>query len=304
MPEPSGPADVRESILEVAGLRSPVVQSGPEADTQAVVFVHGNPGSSEDWRYLVGRVGTFARAVAIDFPGFGKADKPEDGFDYTVAGYAEHLHRVLSTLGITRAHLVLHDFGGPWGLAWAAAHPAAFASAVLIDTGVLVGYRWHYLARIWRAPVVGEAFMATANRAGFGLLLRHGNPSGLPRAFVDRMFEDFDAGTKRAVLRLYRASGDIAGLSDQLGNALRRLNRPALVVWGAHDPYIRVEQADRQRQSFPGAQVVVLPNSGHWPFADDPAGVAGVVVPFLRSVTAGAPPGTEPEESRTTAIEG
>jgi pimeloyl-ACP methyl ester carboxylesterase len=53
-----------------------------------------------------------------------------------VPGYAAHLGRCLEALGITRAHLVLHDFGGPWGLAWAATHPAAFASATLVNIGI------------------------------------------------------------------------------------------------------------------------------------------------------------------------
>jgi len=63
---------------------------------------------------------------------------------------------------------------------------------------------------------------------------------------------------------------------------LRPLDLPALVVWGAHDPYIGVEFAERQRQVFPRAEVKILRDSGHWPFADDPDAVAQVVVPFLR----------------------
>jgi len=68
---------------------------------------------------------------------------------------------------------------------------------------------------------------------------------------------------------------------------LRPLARPALVVWGKHDPYLPVQLANRQREVFPNAQVVVLEQSGHWPFADDPAGVAEVVVPFLRHMLGG-----------------
>src|SRR5438045_1436924 len=85
-------------------------------------------GSTWDGERLVGRVGACARAVALDMPGFGQADKPKTGFEYTVAGYAAHLGAALDELGITRAHLVLHDFGGPWGLAWAVDHPDTFAS--------------------------------------------------------------------------------------------------------------------------------------------------------------------------------
>jgi pimeloyl-ACP methyl ester carboxylesterase len=250
------------------------------------VFVHGNPGSRRDWDDLLVRVAPFARAVAFDMPGFGRADKPED-FDYTVEGYARFLGSALSQLGIERAHLVLHDFGGPWGLVWATANPDQFASVVLINTGVLLGYRWHYLARIWRTPVAGELFQATTTRSGLRTALRHGNPRGLPRAFVDRMYDDMDAGTTRAILRLYRATNDPGSAASRLADELRPLDRPALVVWGAHDPYIPVAMAERQRESFPSAKIAILDGSGHWPFADDPAAVGRVVEPFLRSVVAG-----------------
>jgi pimeloyl-ACP methyl ester carboxylesterase len=279
-------APLRRSTIDVDGLRSPFLEAGPEGAREAVVFVHGNPGSSEDWADLAERVGAFGRAVAWDHPGFGRASKPDD-FPHTVEGYAARIERVRSALGIDRAHLVLHDFGGPWGLVWAAQHPDAFASAVLINTGVVIGYRWHYLARIWRTPVLGEIFMATATRTGFRLLLRHGNPRGLPRAFVDRMYDDFDSGTKRAVLRLYRATDAPGESAKQLSAVLRPLDRPAIVVWGRHDPYIPVEQAERQRETFPRVRIEILDGSGHWPYADDPEGVAELVVPFLEQQLSG-----------------
>jgi pimeloyl-ACP methyl ester carboxylesterase len=277
-----------QTILTVDGLRSPMLHAGPAEATEAVVFVHGNPGSSQDWARLVERTGTFARAVAWDHPGFGQADKPA-GFDYTVHGYATHLGRCLEVLGITRAHLVLHDFGGPWGLAWAAAHPDAFASATLLNIGVLPGYRWHYLARIWRTPLLGELFNATTTRTGFRLLLRHGNPRGLPRPFVDRMYADLDRGTKRAILALYRATDDPAGDSLRLGAALRPLDRPTLVIWGRHDPYLPVALAERQREAFPSARVEILDSSGHWPFMDDPERTERLVLEFLGEVVGDRP---------------
>jgi pimeloyl-ACP methyl ester carboxylesterase len=243
-------ATLTETILTVDGIRSPILQTGSPHAGEAVVFVHGNPGSSQDWARLVERAGGLARAVAWDHPGFGQADKPA-GFDYTVDGYAAHLGRCLDALGVAKAHLVGHDFGGPWMLRWAAGHPDRFASATLINTGVLPGYRWHYLARIWRTPILGELFQATSTRAAFRLLLRHGNRPPLPRAFVDRMYGDMDRGTKRAILALYRATDDPGGEpARMLSAALRPLDRPALVVWGRNDPYIPVEQAHRQRQTF------------------------------------------------------
>lgn len=264
--------------IVVNGLRSPLLQAGERKGRGSVVFVHGNPGSSRDWEDLVGRVGEFGHAVALDMPGFGGASKPPD-FDYSVAGYARFLSGAFAELGIDKAHLVLHDFGGAFGLAWAAQHPAMFASLALINTGILVGYRWHPLAKIWRSPVLGELFQLTATRSAFRLLLRHGNPRGLPTEFVDRMYDDYDWGTRRAVLKLYRAT--TPGRFEAMAGVLRELDRPTLVVWGRRDPYIPFEQAVRQRAVFPQAEIVVLDQSGHWPFADDPSRVAELVVPFL-----------------------
>jgi pimeloyl-ACP methyl ester carboxylesterase len=276
-------APLRTAAVQVDGVRSPVLEAGPQGAEEAVVFVHGNPGSSLDWVELAAAVGAFGRAVAFDMPGFGRADKPL-GFDYTVDGYAKHLGRALEVLGVRRAHLVLHDFGGPWGLTWAIAHPEAFGSVTLINIGVLLDYRWHYLARIWRTPVLGELFMATTTRPGARLMLRHGNPRGLPRSMFDRMYDDFDRDTRRAILRLYRGTSQLASRARKMADALRQIPRPALVVWGKHDPYLPVALANRQREVFSDAEVVILEGSGHWPFTDDPEAVARAVVPFLRRV--------------------
>jgi len=274
-------AAVRDRVVRVAGVRSPVLEAGPPSAEEAVVFVHGNPGSSRDWEALVARVGEFGRAVALDMPGYGQADKPND-FDYTVAGYARHLHGGLDELGISRAHLVLHDFGGAWGLAWAAAHPHAFASAALMNTGIWPDYRWHVYARIWRTPILGELLMAAVTRRGFHFVVQYGCPRRLPRHVVDRWYDDHDWRTRRAILKLYRATGDPSRLGYEQASALRPLGRPALVIWGAHDRYLPLWLAERQRAAFPGARVVVLADSGHFPLADDPAGVQNALLPFVR----------------------
>jgi pimeloyl-ACP methyl ester carboxylesterase len=270
-----------ETSVVIDGVRSPLLEVGPADDPEAVVFVHGNPGSTRDWAELARQVGAFGRGVAMDMPGFGAADKPKQ-FDYSVTGFARYLGRLLVERGVRRAHLVMHDFGGPWGLAWAAANPQSVASITCINTGVLLNYRWHYLARIWQIPILGEIFMAITTQASMRLLLRRGNPRGLPPAYLDHMFQTFDQGTRRAVLRLYRNTRETKAAMQQLADALRPLDLPALVVWGAHDPYIGVEFAERQRQIFPRAEVKILPDSGHWPFADDPEAVAQAVLPFLR----------------------
>ncbi len=281
--KPPLPAGVSQNRVLVDGVSTPVSSAGDSDSPEAVVFVHGNPGSRRDWDELLVRVGSFARSVAFDMPGFGHADRPE-GFNYTVEGYARFLGSMLDELHIERAHLVLHDFGGPWGLQWAADNPDRLASVVLINTGVLPDYHWHYLARIWRTPVAGEVFQATTTRSGLRLALRHGNPRGLPRGFVDRMYDDIDPGTSRAILKLYRSTDDPSAVGHRQAEVLAPLDRPALVIWGAHDPYLPVALAERQREAFPSAEVETLDDSGHWPFADNPEAVGRLVEPFLRQV--------------------
>jgi len=278
---------LRLSEVMVEGVRSPALQGGPATSEEAVIFVHGNPGFSRDWEDLLERVGEFSRCLAPDMPGFGQADRPEE-FNYTVTGYARHLGGLLTKLQVQRAHLVLHDFGGPWGLAWALANPTALASLTLINTGVLPDYHWHYLARVWRAPMLGEIFMASTTRLGFHLLLKHGNPRGLPKAFIDGMFDHFDSGTKRAVLRLYRSTNNPAEMAERFGDVFRSWTCPTLVIWGHADPYLPVRYAERQRDYFPRAQVVVLEGSGHWPYADDPERVAAILLPFLKAALSNA----------------
>jgi pimeloyl-ACP methyl ester carboxylesterase len=273
-------SNVAAQIVRVKGVRSPVMQAGPTDQAEAVVFVHGNPGPAADWLSLLTPVGEFARAVAPDMPGYGDADKPR-GFRYTIDGYAEHLAGLLDSLGITRVHLVLHDFGGPWGLTWAARHPEMFASATLINTGVLPDYKWHHYARIWRTPGLGELFQLTATRPGFRMLLRRENPR-LSTDAIDRIYDAARAWpTKRAVLKLYRASP--ASLMRGPIESLHELDRPALVLWGTDDAYLPWRLAERQQTAFPSARIELLEGLGHWPFHEDRAQVAELILPFLRT---------------------
>lgn len=142
---------------------------------------------------------------------------------------------MLERLEIATAHLVLHDFRGPWGLAWAAAHPERFVSATLINTGVLPDYRWHHLARIWRTPVLGELFMLAASKPAARLLLGHDNPR-LSREAIDRIYLAARTWpTQRAIPKLYRATPGRAMRGPI--EVLRGLDRPALVLWGTADAF-------------------------------------------------------------------
>lgn len=272
---------LRRGSVQAGGVASRLIEAGPEGAAEAVVFVHGNPGSSSDWDALVAQAGDFARAIAFDMPGFGATHAPA-GFDHTAESYGAFLGEALDALGVERAHLVLHDFGGPFGFAWGLAHPDAWRSVVLIDIGVLPGYRWHSMARRWRTPVVGEITQAWIPRFAWRRAMASANPKGLPGGFVEKMYDEYDRETRRTVLALYRATPDPGVAAAELGPQIAALGKPALVVWGGSDPYASSDFAERQREYFDVRGIVILPGSGHWPFQDDPAATADAVLPFLR----------------------
>jgi pimeloyl-ACP methyl ester carboxylesterase len=270
--------------LAVGGTETRLAQTGPPESNESVVFVHGNPGSADDWVPLVGAVGAVGLgAVSFDLPDFGETHAPE-GFEHSAAGYATFLSQLLQSLGVERVHLVLHDFGGPIGMNWAAMEPDALASVTLIDTGLLPGYSWHRLARVWRTPVLGEIFQAAATRGAFRRLLNLNEPRGLPRPFVEGMYDHYDRRTRRAVLKLYRATDDPGAGGAEFAALMAPRDIPALVIWGEHDAYLPAVYASRQRDAFPSAEVHVLPASGHWPYADAPQTVERLLVKFLVGV--------------------
>jgi pimeloyl-ACP methyl ester carboxylesterase len=225
----------RTEVL-VDGVRTSVLLAGSQADDIAVVFVHGSSGMGRDWTPLLEIVSAYARCIAPDMPGYGASDKPAS-FAYTVAGYAGHLDRLLGSLGVRRVHLVTHDLGGPWGLAWAALHPQDLLSLTLMSIGALPDYRWHLFARLNRLPVIGELVLAAAGRRATARVLQRGSLRPVPDWFVDEIVSAYrDPGTRRAVLAFYRATPDLGAATVASAAALRGAAPPTLVIWGAGDP--------------------------------------------------------------------
>jgi len=273
-------SDIPERELPVGSSAVRVFEAGPHQASEAVAFFHGNPGSAGDWVDLVGEVGRLGRAVAFDLPGFGQSPAPP-GFSHTLEEYADWVGQALDAAGISRVHLVLHDFGGPIALVWAARNPDRVASVTLFNTGILTGYDWHTMARVWQTPVLGEISMLLSSRELFRRAVSSAEPRGLPREFLDEMFDNYDRETRSAVLDLYRSAKDIGGRAEEVAAQLAAADIPALVVWGAKDHYLSASFASRQREAFPSAEVHVVPDSGHWPFVDSPEVCSALLLAFL-----------------------
>ena len=250
-----GKRDGAQAAASAAGVSSRLIEAGPEEAATAVAFLHGNPGSSDDWEPLIAAVGaTGKRALAFDLPDFGETIAAP-GFEHTVPGYAAFVDAALAALGVERVYLVLHDFGGPIGLHWIAGHADQLAGLTLIDIGILPGYKWHRLARLWRTPWLGELFQATATRPAFRFLVNRDEPRGLPRPFLEGMYDHYDRRTKRAVLKLYRATDEPGSPDPELLAALReRGELPALVIWARAMP--------TYRRATPSVSACLFPDKG------------------------------------------
>jgi pimeloyl-ACP methyl ester carboxylesterase len=280
--DPPLPAGVRTGRVTVGGVSTRVQQAGPPDAREAIVFVHGSPDSSRDWDGLVAANGRFARTVAFDISGYGKSDKNAPQIQ-TTDGAAQYIQGVLEQLGINRAVLVLHDFGGIWGLQWAVKHKPALLGAVLLDTGVLIDYTPHPAAVVWATPVAGELQMASTTRQTWLADFHAHNPPSMPDSYINLLYDYYDRATRCAILRYYRSgSQNYNTIGPQQAAALRPLNLPALVIWGRQDPYVPVDQAQKQKQAFPRARIEILDGSAHWPHIDNAKRVRELVVPFLQ----------------------
>ena len=216
-------------------------------DGTPILYVHGVPDSAEIWTPFLARTG----GIAVDLPGFGQSGKPGD-WPYSLAGYAAFLPAFLDRLGIDRVRLVAHDWG-----AVALTLGDRIERLVAIDVvPMLPGHRWHWVARMWRTPVVGELVMGATGRT---LLRRVG---GLTPDHADQVLRHFDHGTQRAILKLYRSARENSV-------DLSAIHARALVVWGGADRYLDPAWAERVAGALgrPAALEIVA-GAGHWPWQE------------------------------------
>ena len=233
-----------------------------------VLYVHGVPNAGTMWTPFLEQTG----GVAVDLPGFGKSGKRGD-LDTSFEALGRFVGAFADHLGLERVRLCMHDWGAV-GLLWAMREPERVERMVLIDTvPFLPGYRWHFFARQWRRRFVGELTMGATVRPVAKRLL--------PRGMADEVLEDFDVGTQRSILRLYRSAPEDALAAA--GAGLKGVSAPTLVVWGERDPYLPTRFAQDYANALGGpAEVAIVPGAGHWPWFDAPEVVTKVTDFLIR----------------------
>jgi pimeloyl-ACP methyl ester carboxylesterase len=252
--------------IETRWLEAPAAGSHPP-----VLYVHGVPTGGWEWRDFLARTGGYAP----DLPGFGESGKLAS-FDYSIEGYGRWLRAFADQRGLERFSLVVNDWGSV-GLALAQAAPERVERLVVMSAvPFLPDYRWHFIARQWRRPLLGELAMGFTFKAALRRVLNQSNRDPVPSEFLDCIWKHFDHGTQRAILKLYRSAPP--AVLAAAGGGLGSIRCPALVVYGRRDPFLPAELAQRYADALGGeASVRVLEEAGHWPWLDEPSLVDGVV---------------------------
>lgn len=182
---------VDEHTIELAS--APVHYRSAPAGAVTPVYLHGVPASSEEWTSQLERTG----GVAPDLLGFGRSAKGGH-LEYTVPALAAFVQLLIDHLELQRVALVGRQWGAVVALELAARiRPERIA---LIDPLPLIaGHRWGRLERALRTPLIGELAMGATTKKALARFLPE-------TAHLDSAWHDFDQGTQRAILRLYRAT--------------------------------------------------------------------------------------------------
>lgn len=244
-----------------------------------VLCVHGWPETSYMWRDQLEAVADAGwQAVAPDLPGYGDSPLGELRGTWTDhVGALDEFHRE-QELG--EVVLVMHDWGGLIGLRWACEHPDLVRAMVISNSGFFPDGRWHGLADVMRTPDQGEAFIDGVDREGFGAMLRSVSP-GMDERALDEYFKAYESEERRrGMLSLYR-SGEFSEIESY---DLTTVKAPALILWGADDPFAPVAGAHRFDHELDDTSLVVVEGAGHFVYDDEPERCSREIVSFLDRV--------------------
>ena len=131
--------DFSPNYVDIDGLRMHYVDEGPRGGRPVVCF-HGEPSWAYLYRKMVGPlVEAGHRVVVPDYAGFGRSDKPTDRGWYTYDRHVALTSRVLASLDLDDAIVVVQDWGGPIGLRWAVENADHVGALAIFNTGLFTG---------------------------------------------------------------------------------------------------------------------------------------------------------------------
>lgn len=255
--------------LEVDGRGVGVVDSG--GDGRPLLFIHGLGGIWQNWLLNLPAFMDTHRCVAVDLPGFGLSEKPDE---CSIPGFARTVDAVCAQLGIEEPVVIGNSMGGFVGAELAVSYPTRVAKLVLVAAA---GLSTEYLAR--EPLLVGaRAFMVLTARAGLrgnGMVKRR-RLRRIALQPVVRYPEKLSVALATELVGGANAPGFIdafeALMSYSFRDKLERIEVPTLVVWGRNDMLVPVSDAEMYAHLIgDNAHSVVFEDTGHLPMLERPS---------------------------------
>jgi pimeloyl-ACP methyl ester carboxylesterase len=269
-------AGLEPRFASVEGVRVRYVRKGAG---RPLLLVHGIASSLYTWKDLLGPLTAGHDVIALDLPGFGGSDQPSD-LDALL--YPRVLEAFTRFPGFARPSLVGHSLGGAVAVLFAAEHPRSVERLVLIDPA---GFN---LMPKDRPALLRAAAAAPAWLDRFPL------PASVLRLGLKQVFHDAAVLTEERFaeyLAPLRRSGALASARSMMASVAitpaafadeaRRVKAPTLVLWGRHDRWIPLRDADRFTAAIPGARKLVIDGCGHLPQEEKPAETLACLREFL-----------------------
>jgi haloalkane dehalogenase len=265
-----------------------------EGQGEPLVMLHGNPTWSFYWRRLVTAFAPTHRVVVPDHVGCGLSDKPSDeGYDYVLDRRVDDLERLLDSLGLRDGlTLVVHDWGGMIGLAFAVRHPDRVRRLVVLNTagfGLPEGRSLPWQVGLVRFapffPVPVRAFNAFSRGANALCSVKPGRLTPLmKRAYL----APYDSWAHRIAVQRFvediplspgdRSWATVQRVSAQLGSFGAT---PTLICWGRRDFVFDDAFLAEWRRRLPGAEVHAFDDAGHYVLEDAHEDIIPLMRDFL-----------------------
>lgn len=264
-----------------------------EGQGDPVVMLHGNPTWSVYYRELFSALKSQYRCIVPDHIGCGFSDKPDaKDYAYTLEQRVNDLETLLETLGITQnVTLVVHDWGGMIGMAWASRHPEALKRLVLLNTAA-----FHLPSE---KPFPWPLWLGRDTQFGAWLIQR-GNAFSKAAAWVGCTRQRMDRYRRAAYQMPYNSwqnriatlrfvqdiplrSGDSGyELVSQVQNNLTQFaHLPILICWGEKDFVFDEPFLKQWLKYYPDAELHRFPDCGHYILEDASTEIIPLVQQFL-----------------------
>jgi pimeloyl-ACP methyl ester carboxylesterase len=254
-----------------------------------IVLIHGITGSSETWQDVIEPLAEHYTVVAPDMLGHGESAKPRG--DYSLGAYASGLRDLLSALGHDKGTIVGHSLGGGVAMQMAYQFPDRCERLVLVSSGGL-GREVHLLLRAAALPgsevvlpLLASGRVLTAGASVGGFLRRLGLRAGPDLEELWRGFSSLgDVEARSAFIHTLRGVIDPGGQRVNASDRLYLAERmPTMLVWGERDPIIPISHGRAAAELMPGTRFEVFPDSGHFPYRDEPRRFVKVLSDFMET---------------------